>query len=288
MDGIDPGGIVRILQLARRFVRLCAIALQALRPNALCSACLAVIVIAAPAHAQGYRIGPNDVLKVTVYRSIDFDTTTAVSADGTIQFPRLGTVKVAGQTSAQVAATLAAGLKQAGVLLDPTVTVLVMEYRSRVVSVLGAVERPGEFPIDRDTLTIAQALARAGANFGTVGGTVSILGDDPAKPRETIPIAALVSGQRDRPVRAGEVLFVQAAATFYVSGEVQKPGAYPIEPGMTVGQAIALAGGFTPRGTAGKIKVSRKQGDVTGAPQRVKFEDAVVPGDLVVVGARIF
>lgn len=273
------------LQPNRWLARICA---AVLRLNVLCIPIVAMTMLSVPAHAQGYRIGPNDVLKITVYRSADFDTVTSVSSEGTIQFPRLGTIKVAGQTSAEVAATLAAALKRAGVLLDPTVTVLVTEYRSRVVSVLGAVERPGEFPIDRDTLTIAQALARAGANFGTVGGTVSVLGDDQSKPREIIPIAALVSGERDRPVRAGEVLFVQAAATFYVSGEVQKPGAYPLEPGMTIGQAIALAGGFTPRGTAGRIKVSRKQGDATGAPQRMKFADAVVPGDLIVVGARIF
>ncbi len=240
------------------------------------------------ARASDYKVGAGDVLKISVYRAPDYDTTTSVTQAGDIAFAGVGRVKVAGRSVDEIASALAAALRQREIFTDPTVTVLVLEYRSSMVSVLGAVDRPGEFPVDRQGMTIAQMLARAGANLALPGGTVSIINGDARGVRQTIAVSDIISGREDRAVRPGEVIFVQAPPTFYISGEVQKPGAYPIERGLTAGQAIALAGGLTMRGTQGRMRVTRKRDEVALPPAKIGVADPVQPGDLIVVGTRLF
>lgn len=247
---------------------------------------------AAPPQTQptDYRIGPSDLLDIKVYRAPDLQTTARVSERGTIVMPQLGEVAVAGLTPSQTADRIAASLKASGVLLQPSVNVLVTEYRSKTVAVLGAVSRPGEIPLDRPGLTIADVLARAGANFTSDAMMVSVTRTENGKPaREEFRIADLISGGRDRPVQPGEQIFMQAAPTFFISGQVKQAGAFPVSPGLTVGQAIALGGGLTPRGTLSRISVTRK--DASGAPVKVnsvKQGTPVLPGDLISVGTRWF
>jgi polysaccharide export outer membrane protein len=236
-----------------------------------------------------YRIGAGDLLAISVYRSPDLQSSIRVGTDGTITFPSLGTVKVAGLTADAVAGKLAAGLKQRGILVAPSVNVLVSEVRSKVVLVMGAVGRPGEVPLDRPGLTLAAVLARSGAVFGTGSGVVTVMnGREETAKREQFRISDLVSGAKDREARAGEILVVESAPTIYVSGEVGRPGAFPLEPGMTVGQAIALGGGVTPRGSRGRIRVTRKEADGTTSVHKANFDMPVEPNDLIYVGQRIF
>ncbi|NIJ08063.1 polysaccharide export outer membrane protein [Sphingomonas vulcanisoli] len=246
--------------------------------------------MAGPAIAQSseYRIGPGDVLKVSVYRQADLETIVAVAGDGTIPIGTLGKVPVADLTPGEVGQRIAERLKSAGILIDPTVTVLVTEYHSQTVAVLGAVARPGEYPIDRRGITISEMLARAGANFASGGILIAV------KPRaggesENLHAADLFAGGRDRPVRNGDTIFVQTPALVFVRGEVQHPGAFPIEPGMTVDQAIAVAGGLTQRGSASGVRVTHVDvAGKAGTPQRIKLRDTVAPNDTLVVGARLF
>jgi polysaccharide export outer membrane protein len=240
--------------------------------------------------ASDYKIGPSDLIAISVYRAPDLQMNVRVSERGTILMPQLGEVEVAGLTPSQTADRIAAALRASGILLQPSVNVLVTEYRSKTVAVLGAVARPGEIPLDRPGLTIADVLARAGANFTSDAMLVSVRGTEDGKPvREEFRIADLISGGRDRPVRAGEQIFMQDAPTFFISGQVKQAGAYPVSPGLTVGQAVALGGGLTPRGTMSRVSVTRK--DSSGLPVKVnsvKAETPVVPGDLISVGTRWF
>jgi len=239
--------------------------------------------------SSDYRIGAGDLLSISVYRSPDLQASIRVGTDGDITFPSLGSVAVGGLTADAVADKLAAGLKQRGILVAPSVNVLVTEVRSKVVLVMGAVGRPGEVPLDRPGLTLAAVLARSGAVFGTGSGVVTVMGgrEQTAK-REQFRISDLVSGVRDREARAGEILVVESAPTIYVSGEVGRPGAYPMEPGMTVGQAVALGGGVTPRGSRGRIRVTRKAADGTTSIHKVDFDAPVEANDLIYIGQRIF
>ncbi|KQR80207.1 hypothetical protein ASG07_15550 [Sphingomonas sp. Leaf343] len=237
-----------------------------------------------------YRVGPGDLLAITVYRSPDLQSTLRVGTDGTIEFPALGKVKVEGDTAGDIASRLARSLRTAGILVSPSVNVLVAEVRSKVVTVMGAVGRPGEFPLDRPDLSLASVLARAGATFGSGSGVVTVMPAGAVREgREEFLIADLVSGAKDRPARPGEILVVRSAPMFYVSGEVGRPGAFALEPGMTVGQALAVGGGITPRGSAGRVRLTRRGPDGTQQVfDKVKPDMAVMPDDLIYARQRIF
>lgn len=237
-----------------------------------------------------YRIGPGDLLTISVYRSPDLQMSVRVATDGTIGFASLGDIHVADLTASEVAAKLAGELKRRGILVAPSVNVLVADVRAKTVLVMGAVERAGEIPLDRPGITLAGVLARTGAAFGTGSGIVTVMASkDEQGPREQFRIGDLISGAKDREARPGEILVVQAAPLVYVSGEVGRSGAFPLESGMTVGQALALGGGITPRGSKGRIQLTRKRPDgSTQIIKNVKLDTAVMPDDLVYVRPRIF
>lgn len=74
---------------------------------------------------------------------------------------------------------------------------------------------------------------------------------------------------------------------FFVNGQVEKPGGYPFQPGITVGKAVAIAGGFKERASKTKIFVIR-EGDASHTPQKVDLNDAMNPGDIVTVEESFF
>lgn len=245
-------------------------------------------VIQAPvnvADASSYTVGPGDVLTVTVYRAPDYNGIVEVGDDGTIALNALGRVRVAGLTTAQLGNEIARRLQSGGIFRDPVVNVLVQTYRSRTVSVLGAVAKPGEYPLDRGGMTITEILARAGATLGVGGGTVRLLRKDGTQ--QDLAADQVLAGSVNQPLQPHDTLIVTESATFYVSGEVQRPGSYPLEPGLTMERAIALAGGVTIRGARSHLKVTRHAG-AADELIRAKPQDPVKPRDLITVGARLF
>jgi polysaccharide export outer membrane protein len=74
---------------------------------------------------------------------------------------------------------------------------------------------------------------------------------------------------------------------FYINGMVEKPGAYPFQPGLTVLKASSLAGGFKERASFSKISIIR-EGDVTGRPQKAEVNSAVNPGDTIFIEESFF
>jgi polysaccharide export outer membrane protein len=240
--------------------------------------------------AIDYPVGPGDLLRIDVYRSPDMSTTVRVSDQGDIVVPAIGPVPVRGLTASAIAALIRDKLITDKILTNPIVNVLVAEINSRVVLVMGAVARAGEIPLDRPGLTIATVLARAGANFGTGDGIVTVIeSSKPDAPRRQMNISDVISGREDGPVHDGQIIVVRSPPTVYVSGEVERAGAFPIEPHMTVGQAIALGGGATPRGSMSRFRLSRRQPD--GSVVRLKdvhLDTLVAPDDLIVVEPRLF
>lgn len=234
-----------------------------------------------------YLVGPGDLLSVSVYRAADLGGLMRVNSDGKITVPGVGQITVVDKTASQVADTIANALKAGGILLDPNVNVLVTEVRAHLVQVLGQVARPGSIPLDHANMSLTEVLAAAGAVFGTGSGVVTAL--DPSGTRERFLLAELISGQRDRPARSGEVLIIQSAAVFYISGEVGRAGSFNLERGLTVGQALALGGGITSTGLRSKVKLTRKLADgTTRVFERVDDNMAVEPDDLIMVGRRTF
>ncbi len=240
----------------------------------------------AAAQESVYQVGGGDVLNISVYGTTAYNTVVQVATDGQIPVPELGNVQVGGLSPAQISAKLATNFQAAGILVDPVVNVLVQEYRSRKVSVFGAVARPGEYILDRTGLKLTDVLARSGAQLGRGSGVIQIT--DATGHRTELSALGVMTGELDRLAQPDEIIMVADAPTFFILGEVKNPGAYPIEPGLTVEQAVALAGGLTPRGARNKLSVTRTGQDGDEVTTDAKRGDDVQPRDLIRVGARIF
>lgn len=234
---------------------------------------------------SSYSVGAGDVLAVTVYRAPDYNSVVEVAEDGTIVLNAVGKVQVGGLTPAQVGDEISRRLQSGGIFRDPLVNVMVQTYRSSTVFVLGNVAKPGEYPLERTSLTITEVLARAGASLGVGGGSVRLLRKGEAA--QDLPADKLLTGSLNQLVEPHDTLVVTESATFFVSGEVQRPGSFPLEPGLTMERAIALAGGVTQRGARSRLKVTRHQGEKDEIV-KAKLQDPVRSGDLIMIGSRIF
>lgn len=249
--------------------------------------------------AGGYVVGPLDVLSITVFGEPDLSRRYTVDADGTIDFPFIGRTKAAGLTLREVQDALAKRLAS-GFLVNPQVGVEVAEYRSKAVFIVGEVRSPGSYPVKGD-MSLVEALALAGPT-NAASSEVIVVHPDPERKegRPLLPDAAgarsvrvnikeLQSGKLSQNVQLqdGDTIFVPKAETFFVTGQVRSPGSYIYEPGMTVLQAIALAGGLSDRGSRRGMKVLRAAGGKQ-VEIAVKESDLIKPGDTLVVRQRFF
>ena len=135
-------------------------------------------------------------------------------------------------------------------MLDPQITVTVVQARSRLVSILGFVNSPGRYELDGISAKISDVIAMAGGLDPNASDKIVLQPSGAGKGEPVIvDLSSIIQGDSSKniEVRGGDSIFVPRAAVVYVYGEVQKGGAYRIEPDMTVMQAISLAGGITPR-----------------------------------------
>ncbi|ATY30623.1 polysaccharide biosynthesis/export family protein [Sphingomonas psychrotolerans] len=258
----------------------------------LASAALAASILTVPATAQtngagapaaldGYRLGPDDEVKVLIYGQPDLSVTTRVKADGTIRLAMLGAVEVRGKTTAELADAIAAGYAKGGYLERPSVNVEMSQFVSRSVTVLGNVPQAGNYPLDRP-YSVAAMLAKAGGATVTGANAVILTPADGSGPVR-ISLADMSAGA-GRPLSPGDILFVPPAEKIYVYGQVQEPGAFNFVPGQTFRQALALAGGPTLAGSTKRIKVRRAGKEVEG----INLDDAVQPEDVLVIREKLF
>ena len=115
-----------------------------------------------PATAPNYVLAANDLLEIKVFQEADLDTTARISGDGKLNFPLIGEVAIGGKT-VQQGTRLIRDRLEARFLVDPQVTIRVLEPVKRLFTVLGQVQRPGtyRFP-DRETLNLIQVIGVAG------------------------------------------------------------------------------------------------------------------------------
>ena len=252
----------------------------------------ALLLALHPAAADDeYVLGAGDTVRITVFQNPDLSTEVRVSENGQITFPLLGNVKVGGLTVPAAERALADGLKRGNFVLAPSVTVFPLQMRGNQVSALGQFNHPGRYPLETVNMRVSDLVAVAGGLAPAGGDTVILTGvrkDGPI--RREIPIADLVGrgSEANETLYGGDILFVERAPSFYIYGEVQKPGAYRLEPGMTLMQALATGGGLTMRGTERGLEVHRR--DASGAVQALRLDRnaALRPDDVVYVKESLF
>ena len=243
----------------------------------------------AAVQATSYRIGPLDTILITLVDEPELSGRFPVDSDGMFSYPYLGRVKAAGMTPAELQATLVAQL-QAGYLRNPQIRVEVDKFGSQSVMVVGEVRQAGKIPMTGPKMTLLEALVLAGSPTAQAS-TEIIVRHRPVDGKEAEEVRVnrrdLELGKSDVTLRDGDIINVPAAQRFYMDGQVRNPGYYVLDPGMTVQQAIALAGGLTDRGSDRGITATRvvngKNTEVS-----VRLEDKVQANDVIRVRQRFF
>lgn len=148
---------------------------------------IAVLLLATTAWAEpSYKLNPGDVLRIDIWNEESLTREAVVRPDGYISFPLAGDIKVGGDTTVAAEKSLADALGK--FLKDtPTVTVAVFQLAGNKIYVLGKVNRPGEYPINRPT-DVMQALAMAGGlNAFAAENNIKILRRDDQQEQVAIP-----------------------------------------------------------------------------------------------------
>lgn len=243
-------------------------------------------LLAGGAAAFEVVLGTGDVLKASVYGSPDLAIEARVSDAGTITFPLLGQVSVGGLTIPAAEKKIGALLESGGFLRKAQVNIIVTLLQSQQISVLGQVNRPGRYPVDGKR-SVMDMLALAGGMNPDGGDTVSLVRTrNGVTSKDVIDVIEMIrSGDmnRDFDLAPNDVIYVERAPRFYIYGEVQRPGAFRLERGMTEQQALSVGGGLTPRGTERGLRVKRR--DRNGEPQfiKVRHDDVLQSDDVVYV-----
>lgn len=239
-----------------------------------------------------FNLGPGDVISMTVYSRPELDTTAFVSDRGRVVLPLIGEIAIAGLSPADAAERIAKAYQRGEFLVDPQINVVVSEYRSQQISVLGEVKNPGRFPVET-RLTVLDALALAGGVTELGGGVVYVLRPDGAggSSRIDIDLDAVLESPRSASLfelRGGDSVVAPKAETFYIYGEVRQPNAYRLKPGMTVIQALSVAGGLTERGSDKRVQIKRKQRNGALETVQAELNSTIWPDDVIYVKERLF
>ena len=224
---------------------------------------------------QEYRIGPKDLLEISVFGADELSRTVRVSEDGKITLPLLGEVLVDGLTKSEVEKKLGQLLGEKYVQ-NPQVTVFIREYQSKRVSVLGAVEEPGPYQL-LGRQTLMQIISEAGGLTRDAGNEIVIIRQLPDGSSTSLRISIddlFLKGDAklNVPMEAGDIVTVPVdkPVVLYVFGQVKNPGALQVKKSNipTLLQVIAQAGGFTDRASKGGVIIKRK--DETGKEKEIK------------------
>jgi polysaccharide export outer membrane protein len=237
-------------------------------------------------------LGAGDLLRVTVYGHPDLESVERVAEDGAISFPLVGEVQVAGMTEREVESALARELRQRQVIRNPEVNVTVEEYRGNSVSILGNVANPGVYGISRDG-TLVDAIAEAGGLTEEAGRLAIVTkAGNGSDSKTTVDLADLLERGNislDVVLGDGDRVFIPPAPRFYIYGQVNRPDSYRLEKGMTVMQAISVAGGLTGVGTERGLTIKRS-GPNPEEPATIPADitTSVKEGDVIFVRESLF
>lgn len=246
----------------------------------------ALVLSMGVAGAAEVLLGPGDVVKLSVYGSPDLSLETRVSESGNITFPLLGQVGVGGLSVAAAEKKIGELLEKGGYLKKAQVNMLVTTLASQQVSVLGYVNRPGRYAVE-GRRKVLDLLAMAGGIHGEGGDVISLVRTrDGNTTRETIDVVAMVRNgelNKDYEVAGGDIIYVERAPRAYVTGEVQRPGPFRLERGMTVQQAVSAGGGLSMRGSNNGMKITRQDANGNPVTIDVKGSDPVQVNDVIIV-----
>ncbi len=279
---------------------------------------------------QNYRVGPGDILDVRVFNQPQLSGERRVNEVGRIRMPFIEEFQVACLTDTEIAQVIATKYKK--FLRDPQVDVFVKDYKSLPVAVIGAVNQPARFQLQR-RVRLLELISQAGGPSNRAGNIIHIIhsndydfcqgnsgGNAPLGGKSatsasgaeeqtdtisiltalsTVKLRDLLAGKLDANlyVQPGDIISVPEADQIYVTGAVNRPGAYALTTKITLTQAIGLAGGINMEGAKNRVRLLRQEQDSDKRSEVVynigdiakrKIEDIVLlPNDIVEVPTSI-
>ena len=259
---------------------------------------------------RDYKIGPEDLLEISVFEDEKLNKTVRVSSQGNVSLPLLGIVRVKGLTSNELEKEIRDLLTEK-YLQDPHVGVFIKEYRNQRISVMGSVEKPGVYDVTGQK-TVLDILAVSGGLKGDAGQLLFLIrpprledevlkgkkdSDDQTPRTFMIDLEGLlVKGDLalNLPLIHGDVINIPVSGKIFVGGEVRSPGGFPLTgKKLTLSQAITLAGGLKGEANGSETKIIRYSEKETGkeilsanvyAIQKGKEEDLYLKeNDIIIV-----
>lgn len=252
---------------------------------------------------EGYRIGPGDVLEIRFYKRPELSRdNVSVSANGTITMPMVdGEIQAACLTETELANELAQHYQK--YFRSPHLDVFIKDYKSQQVAVLGAVNHPARFQLQR-RVRLLRLLAEVDGLKDKAGRSINVIHDPPSfncsksqavEGVSVYRVRDLMSGDpKSNPyLTAGDIVFVPDADEAYIVGNVQKPTNILLREQITLSTAIAMAGGVLPASKLDKIKLVRVNDkgekdttyyDLNAIQKKQKPDVVLQPGDIVEVG----
>jgi len=227
-----------------------------------------------PLSTADYKIGPEDLLEITVFQANELNTNARVSASGFIKLPLIDAIKASGLTVSELESLICKKMQK--YLTEPVVSVFIKEYRSQQIAVLGSLKNPGVFYVTGqryllDLLSMAGGLNPDAGDLCIIQkNSGSNAGNQPAENVVVDLDQLLVKGNIDLniPVFSGYVIHVPKAGIFFVDGAVKGAGSFPLRGKVTLTQAISLAKGMEYEATHSNMKIYRDN----GKPEREVIE----------------
>ena len=252
-----------------------------------------------------FRVGPKDVLQIDVY-GVDSlrNLEVTISEVGKMTLPLLGEVDVNGLTKSEVEQKLVRLLSES-VLRNPQVTVLIKQYQSKVVYLIGAVQKPGVYPL-LSRQTLLETIVAAGGPAINAGLEIIVVrkqnGGEGTSLRLSLEDLMFKADARlDIPLQPNDIINIPAdrEVVIYVLGAVKNPGALTVKlssvPSLL--KAITKAGGFSDRANQGDVRIRRTNPQGVEKEIRVNARDIVrgkkkdvplEPEDVIIIGESIF
>jgi polysaccharide export outer membrane protein len=242
---------------------------------------------------KSYHIGIGDLLDVRVLNHPEMSRKTRVEGAGTIRMPYVGDVSATCLTESRLSQIIADKYRK--YIRDPHVDVFIEEYSSQPVAVIGAVDKPGRFQLQRRVRLIELLTYAGGPKLEKAGHTLHLIRSGEkdlcateatvqadATPEQAVPqllsfkLKDLLTGSAEANlyVQPGDIISLPEADQIFVTGYVTKPGPYPLNTRITLTQAIGMAGGYMPEGSKKKVRLIRQAaGSNSRVEQLLNVED---------------
>ncbi len=229
------------------------------------------------AFIREYKIGPKDLLEISIVELPELNQTIRVSEDGSITLPLIGKVMIDGLTKEQVEKRLAAILLEKNYVRNARVTVFIKEYQSKRVALIGAVNQPGMYELV-GRMTLLQLISQAAGLTAQASPELFVLreGKDGSQARIVIDLDELINAGNQAlniPLQAGDIVNIptERIINVYVFGAVRNPGVIQAKMSQKINilQAIAQAGGLVDGASKSGVTITRKD-KKTGTETKIK------------------